>query len=108
LTNGVLLASAETLTELAEVLGRSKLDRYLSWEERETFLRAFADRVEIIEPAVRFAVCRDPDDDKVLELAVAGGAHAVVAGDLDLLVLSPFRGIPIITAAAFLRGFGGL
>lgn len=38
LSKGTLLASAETLTETAEVLGRRKLDRYLTWEERETFL----------------------------------------------------------------------
>ncbi|HEX6199820.1 MAG TPA: PIN domain-containing protein [Thermoanaerobaculia bacterium] len=37
LRTGALLASPETLTELAEVLGREKLDRYLTQEEREEF-----------------------------------------------------------------------
>ena len=102
LRSGVLLASPEALTELADVLGRRKLDRYLTWEERETFLQVLADRTEMIEPSIRLAVCRDPDDDKILELAVAGGAAAIVVGDSDLLVLSPFRGIPILSPRAFL------
>lgn len=47
--------------------------------------------------------CRDPDDDKFLELAVNGHAEAIVSGDFDLLVLDSFRGIPIVTPAAFVR-----
>jgi predicted nucleic acid-binding protein len=47
------------------------------------------------------AGCRDPDDDKFLELAVNGRADAIISGDIDLLVLDTFRGIPIITPAAF-------
>jgi predicted nucleic acid-binding protein len=49
-------------------------------------------------------VCRDPTDDKFLELAVNGQADVIVSGDADLLVLSPFRKIPIIAPAAFLQG----
>ena len=47
--------------------------------------------------------CRDPDDDKFLELAVNGRADVIVSGDEDLLALDTFRGIPIITPAAFGR-----
>jgi predicted nucleic acid-binding protein len=47
-------------------------------------------------------VCRDPRDNKFLELAVGGGASFVISGDADLLALSPFRGIPILTPADFL------
>ncbi len=52
----------------------------------------------------RIAACRDPTDDKFLELAVDGQADMIVTGDLDLLVLNPFRGIPIIDPAAFVLG----
>jgi predicted nucleic acid-binding protein len=48
-------------------------------------------------------VCRDPDDDKLLEIAVAGNADCLVTGDQDLLILHPFQGVPIITPAAFLE-----
>jgi predicted nucleic acid-binding protein len=45
--------------------------------------------------------CRDPKDNKFLELAVSGQATHLISGDPDLLVLSPFRGIPIVTPQAF-------
>jgi uncharacterized protein len=54
----------------------------------------------------RIAACRDPTDDKFLELAVSGRADCVVSGDADLLILSAFRGIPFITSAAFVQGAG--
>jgi predicted nucleic acid-binding protein len=49
----------------------------------------------------RVTECRDPKDDKFLELAVNGRADLIVSGDTDLLVLGAFRGIPVITPAAF-------
>ncbi|MEO7271642.1 MAG: putative toxin-antitoxin system toxin component, PIN family, partial [Vicinamibacterales bacterium] len=47
--------------------------------------------------------CRDPKDDKFLELAVNGGASVIVTGDADLLSLHPFRGIDILPPAAYLE-----
>jgi hypothetical protein len=47
-------------------------------------------------------ICRDPKDDKFLELAFSGKADFIVTGDQDLLVLNPFRNIEIITANVFL------
>jgi predicted nucleic acid-binding protein len=47
-------------------------------------------------------VCRDPNDDMVLECAVAAGAQCVVSGDKDLLVLNPYNGIRIVSPAEFL------
>jgi len=47
--------------------------------------------------------CRDPRDDKFLELATSGKASHINSGDEDLLVLSPFHEIPIVTPAAFLK-----
>lgn len=46
--------------------------------------------------------CRDPKDNKFLELAVSGNATWIVSGDKDLLSLHPYRGIPIITLQTFL------
>jgi uncharacterized protein len=47
--------------------------------------------------------CRDPKDDKFLELAVNASADIIVTGDEDLLVLHPFRGISILRPADFLH-----
>ncbi|SPD76235.1 PilT protein domain protein [uncultured Desulfobacterium sp.] len=46
-------------------------------------------------------VCRDPDDIKILGLAVASNADYIVTGDKDLLVLESFQGIPILTPRSF-------
>ena len=46
-------------------------------------------------------VCRDPDDIKILGLAVASNADYVVTGDKDLLVLKKFQGIPILDPRSF-------
>jgi predicted nucleic acid-binding protein len=40
---------------------------------------------------------------KFLELALSGDADCIVSGDRDLLVLNPFRGIPIIAPRDFLE-----
>jgi uncharacterized protein len=51
---------------------------------------------------VRFEtpICRDPKDEKFLELAA--NADCIVSGDKDLLVLNPFRGTLILTPREFL------
>lgn len=58
---------------------------------------------ELVGITERIAVCRDPTDDKFLELAINGAADVIVSGDADLLVLHPFRGIPILSPAGFIR-----
>ena len=51
----------------------------------------------------RIAACRDPTDDKFLELAVNGRADLIISGDADLLALNPFRDIAIVTPADFVQ-----
>ncbi|MFP4390748.1 MAG: putative toxin-antitoxin system toxin component, PIN family [Desulfococcaceae bacterium] len=46
-------------------------------------------------------MCRDPKDNKFLELAVSGSASILIAGDQDLLVLNPFRNLDILTPTEF-------
>ncbi len=58
---------------------------------------------ETVPYAERVTACRDPTDDKFLELAVNGRADLIISGDADLLVLNPFRGIAIMTPAAFVQ-----
>jgi hypothetical protein len=60
---------------------------------------------EFIEPKIEITECRDPKDNKFLELALAGNADCIVTGDKDLLVLNPFRGIKIISPSDFLIQF---
>ena len=55
----------------------------------------------------RINVCRDPKDNKFLEVAVVSRADVVVSEDEDLLVLHPFRGIPLVSPAEFLELLDG-
>jgi putative PIN family toxin of toxin-antitoxin system len=93
------------LAELAEVLARPRLPaKYgLTTEDIATVLSLILLRGEPVVPARRIGVCRDPNDNMVLEAAVAGKVDAIVSGDEDLLTLRPFEGIPVLSPAAFLR-----
>jgi hypothetical protein len=55
---------------------------------------------ELVAITERIAACRDPTDDKFLELAINGRADLIVSGDCDLLALNPFRDISIVTPGA--------
>jgi predicted nucleic acid-binding protein len=56
----------------------------------------------LVEVTERVKECRDPKDDKFLELAVNGNATLIVSGDKDLQVLHPFRNIPVLSPREFL------
>jgi uncharacterized protein len=62
-------------------------------------LREHAKMLNLIPIAL--SVCRDPDDIKVLSLAVASKADYIVTGDKDLLVLKKFEDIPILSPRSF-------
>ena len=49
--------------------------------------------------------CRDPKGNKFLELAISANAPCLITGDKDLLVLHPFRSIPILNAVDFINNF---
>ncbi|HMR32512.1 MAG TPA: putative toxin-antitoxin system toxin component, PIN family [Geminicoccaceae bacterium] len=100
---GGLLKSSAAEREILDVLQRpriaSKLPPFFLEGVRD--LLAAAEFVSITE---RVTACRDPKDDKFLELAVNGRADVIVSGDADLLALDLFRRIPIVSPAAFVQG----
>lgn len=102
LENGKLLLSLATLDELDQVLRRRGFDRYVLEDERMQFLAALVREAVLIEVTETVTECRDPKDNKFLELAVSGNATCIISGDDDLLALHPFRGIPIFTPRSFL------
>ena len=105
LDEGKILISVPTLLELSEVLSRKKLNAYLLEEERMRFLVALLKEAEMVEITETITDCRDAKDNKFLELAVSGKADCIVSGDADLLVLNPFREIPILTPREFLTRY---
>jgi putative PIN family toxin of toxin-antitoxin system len=102
LRDGRPLISAATMTELNDVIRLLKFDKYLSEEERTEFLTTLVHEAELVNVVEKVTDCRDPRDDKFLELAVSGRATHIVTGDSDLLVLHPFRGIIVASPSHFL------
>jgi uncharacterized protein len=98
-----LLKSSVTEAQVIEVLQRPYFASKLPPLYLENIRRMLAN-AELVTVVERITACRDPTDDKFLELAVNGHADVIVSGDLDLLVLSPFRGIPIVAPANFVQG----
>jgi putative PIN family toxin of toxin-antitoxin system len=83
-------------------VARPKLAAYVSLSESTVFLAEFARVVELVPIIQHVELCRDPRDNKFLELALAGRADFLLTGDADLLTLHPFRGTAILTPAAYL------
>ncbi|MFY7889809.1 MAG: putative toxin-antitoxin system toxin component, PIN family [Spirosomataceae bacterium] len=102
LKQGVILASDETFAELVDVIFRKRFDKYISDETRFSFLSSFrkaAIWTEVINPVFD---CRDPKDNKFLSLAKEANATLIVSGDDDLLILHPYKEIPILNSRQFL------
>lgn len=99
---GTLLISATTVQELDAVIQRPKFDRYATLDQRLRFLTAFMLAASFVPVTEVVTDCRDAKDNKFLELAVSGKSTSIVSGDDDLLVLHPFRGIPIVSPRQFL------
>ena len=100
--NHHILMSKSIFTELENVLNRPKFDRYITKNEREEFLQEFDKELVFITITETITDCRDPKDNKYLEVAVSGKAQYLITGDQDLLVLNTFRGINIIKPEEFL------
>lgn len=102
LRSGQILQSAETWEELEDVLNREKFDKYRSVFDRRMYFKYLGEFMEQVSVTTRTSVCRDPKDDKLLELAIDGRADLIITGDKDLLVLNPFEGVPIVTPMDYL------
>ena len=99
---GILLKSLGTEQEVMQVLQRPRFAPKILPLFTDNLSRMFA-AAELVTITERVAVCRDPKDDKFLELALNGRADLIISGDADLLVLDQFRNIPIIDQATFGR-----
>ncbi len=99
---GQILLSDVIFQEMQKTITRKKFDRYLSLDSRRQILSKLLLDSELVEITETITICRDPKDNKFLEVAVSGEADLIITGDQDLLVLNPFRGIDIITVNEFL------
>lgn len=106
LDKGRIVISESVLQEFSEVILRKKFDRYfLNDDERLEAISNIENNSIVYFPKNIITACRDPKDNKFLELAVTAGASCIITGDQDLLILHPFQNIPIVSAADFITLF---
>ena len=99
--NGVILYSAATLTEVLSVLGRSKFSKYIDHNDIDGLSIRIKTVWLFVEILNQVQLCRDPKDDKFIDLALNGEASHLITGDNDLLVLDPIENTSIINPRTF-------
>ena len=80
-----------------------KFNTFAPLDERDSFVALIKEIATWVPIIRRIRACRDPRDDKFLELAINGSADVILTGDDDLLALHPFHRIAILTPAAWLQ-----
>lgn len=68
---------------------------------RNTF-EAIVEGCQVVNPEIKVDTCRDPKDNKFLELAKTVQADYLITGDKDLLVLKEFGETSILKPSEFL------
>jgi uncharacterized protein len=104
-TQGILIYSDETVAELERKLAMEKFDKYIAAAQRRLFLRNYL-QIGLNIPITKIVqICRDPNDDMFLSLALSAHADCIITEDKDMLVLNPFENIPILSTPDFLKIF---
>ncbi len=109
-----MVTSAPILEELREVLSRPRLMRVRNTTpaDADTFVQSIANVANQVPISGTLQLCRDPDDDVVLETAIVGGATYIVSRDeditrdLELQEQLEKRGIKAVTVSRFLAEVG--
>jgi uncharacterized protein len=102
LTHYLFVQSEDTLSELASTVRRKKFDKYKLLSEREQFLLTISRASKIVDITHTVSDCRDPKDNRFLELALSASSTLIVSGDDDLLSMHPYNGVGVMNPSAFL------
>ena len=89
------------LDELENVLTRCKFEVRIGLVSRDALL-TLVGAFELVPRKCVVTDCRDPKDNKFLELALSGKAYLILTGDDDILTLHPWPGIAILGPADYL------
>ncbi|MFH1850589.1 MAG: putative toxin-antitoxin system toxin component, PIN family [archaeon] len=97
-----LATSHQILAEVCQVLARKKFS-FIDKTIRDEFIMLLSGLAEIVNPREKINICRDKEDNKFIEAALAAKADHIVTGDYDLLEIKKYGGIRILSADEFLR-----
>jgi len=102
-----LVTSTEQMAELAEVLARPRLQKYLDADEAAAIIENIDTRALILDAPPEVELSPDPKDNPILAAAIAGKAELIVSGDKHhMLALGTAGGIPIVTAREAVERLG--
>ena|SRR3989338_757440 len=93
--------SPTLLEDFLRAIEKPRLRSRVSSEYLEEIISLIHEKAIVVEPKNRVKVCRDPDDDAVIECAVAGKARLIVTGDKDLLVMKSYKEVKILSPRLF-------
>ena len=94
-----LVTSTAQIRELADVLARERLQKFLDIDEAAAIVENVGTRAVILDALPSVSHSPDPMDNRILATAIAGGVDLIVSGDKKhMLVLREVDGIPIVTA----------
>lgn len=95
------LAISEVL--MSEIRGVLREKFHWSDEMLDEAIAGLANFIQIVRPTQTLHVIEeDPDDDRVLECAIASGSQFIISGDNHLLHLAQYKNIRILKVTEFL------
>ncbi len=102
-----LVVSPQLVAELADVLARPKIARYVSAAEAAAYVELIRNESVSLDdpPPSGQALCDDPDDEFLIDLARVAGADVLVSGDAHLLALRDR--LAVMSSAEFLATLRG-
>ncbi len=96
-----LLASPEIFDEYRRVF--ADLAKRHPGVEVGAILEIIELNCELVNAKPVHGVCKDPDDDKFIAVALAGGAEFIVSGDKALLDVGVHQNVKIMNPSNFLK-----
>ena len=102
-----LVTSTAQLAEIADVVARPRLQRFLDLDEAGAVIANIGARALVLDALPAIDLSPDPDDNRILAAAIVGKADLIVSGDKKhMLALGRAEGIPIVTARQALDRLG--
>jgi len=102
-----LVTSVAQLDELADVLGRPRMRRFIDVDEAQALVENIDARAIILDDLPVVTLSPDAADNRILATAIAGRVDLIVSGDRKhMLTLGDVEGIPVLTAREALESIG--
>ncbi len=102
-----LVTSTAQIAEIAEVLARPRLQKFLDAAEVAAIVENIDTRALILEAPLAVDLSPDPKDNQILAAAITGRADLIVSGEKKhVLALGEVEGIPVVTARKALERVG--